>query len=380
MTNTLLKIFCTALMALLVACHGERNRMEEFSQQVYEPRYAEGFSIVRAPESKSSILISRNPWQGAEGVESMLFITRDGEQPPVGFSGQVLRGDARRVVCLSSSHIAMLDAIGCVESVVGVSGIDFISNEYIVANRDKVGDVGYDNAVDYEMLVALDADVVLLYGITGANAMETRLREMGIPYIYIGEYVEQAPLGKCEWMVAIAEIMGRRAEAEQLFEQIPQRYEALVELAAAAETPRPKVMLNTPYADTWFMASTSSYLARLIADAGGEYIYKQNDSSTSQPIDLEQAAMLTAEADVWLNVSGVATVRQLCERYPKFADVKCVRERAIYNSDRRATPAGGNDFWESGVVRPDEVLGDMIKIFHPELLSDREFVYYRQLE
>ena len=367
-------------MALLVACHGERSRLEEFKQNVYEPHYAEGFSIVAAPERSSTLLISRNPWQGAEGVESMLFIARDGEQPPVGFTGQVLQGDAKRVVCLSSSHIAMLDAIGCVESVVGVSGIDFISNEFVVANRDKIGDVGYDNAIDYEMVVALDADVVLLYGITGANAMEAKLSEMGIPYIYIGEYVEQAPLGKCEWMVAIAEIMGRRAEAEQLFVQIPQRYETLVEIASAAESPRPKVMLNTPYADTWFMASTSSYLARLIADAGGEYIYKQNNSTTSQPIDLEQAAMLTAEADVWLNVSGVATVQQLKDRYPKFADVRCVRERAVYNSDRRATAAGGNDYWESGVVRPDVVLGDMIKIFHPELLGDREFVYYRQLE
>ena len=376
----LFKILSLLLMALLVACHGERSRLEEFTQKVYEPHYAEGFSIVAAAEGRSTLLISRNPWQGAEGVESMLFIARDGEQPPVGFTGQVLQGDAKRVVCLSSSHIAMLDAIGCVESVVGVSGIDFISNEYVVANRDKIGDVGYDNAIDYEMVVALDADVVLLYGITGANAMEAKLREMGIPYIYIGEYVEQAPLGKCEWMVAVAEIMGRRAEAEQLFAQIPQRYEALVEMASAAESPRPKVMLNTPYADTWFMASTSSYLARLIADAGGEYIYKQNNSTTSQPIDLEQAAMLTAEADVWLNVSGVATVQQLKDRYPKFADVKCVREHAIYNSDRRATAAGGNDYWESGVVRPDVVLGDMIKIFHPELLGDREFVYYRQLE
>ena len=44
--------------------------------------------------------------------------------------------------------------------------------------------------------------------------------------------------------------------------------------------------------------------------------------------------------------------------------------------------AGGNDYWESGVVQPDVVLHDLIAIMHPEVLdeNDRELHYYQRLE
>ena len=351
----------------------------DFDVEIYSPNYATGFAIVGAEGWQSSILEINNPWQGAEDVVTRLFIAREGELPPGGFDGQVIEGNANRVICMSSSHVAMLDFVGKVESVVGVSGIDFISNEYVASHRDKVFDVGPDSDANFELVVALDPDIVLLYGVTGACAMENKLRELGIPYAYIGEYLEQAPLGKSEWLIAIAEIVGCRAEAETAFAEIPQRYEALKELAAQATTPQPKVMINTPYADTWFMASTSSYIARLIADAGGDYIYKRNTSSTSLPIDLEQATLLTSAADVWINVGSITSLEDLRGQFPKFGDVECVRNGSVYNCDRRSSVGGGNDFWESGVVYPDIILRDLIKIFHPELISE-EFVYYRRLE
>lgn len=362
------------------ACGEQRVGLEEFSQKDYAPRYAVGFEIVGAEGRASTILLSLNPWQGAEDVQTALFIAREGEQPPAGFTGQVLCERAERIVCMSSTHVALLDAVGAVQSVVGVSGIDFVTNEYVKANRDKVRDVGYDNSVDYEMVVALDPDVVLLYGVTGASSMESKLRELGIPFAYIGEYVEEVPLGKTEWMVAIGEIVGRRTEAEQLFNQIPERYDALREMAAAAATPKPKVMINTPYADSWFMASATSYVARLIADAGGDYIYKKNTLNSSLPIDLEEAALLASQADVWINAGSVATLEDMRAEYPKFADMRCVEQGQIFNFDRRMSPRGGNDYWESGVVRPDVVLRDLIKIFHPELMEGEEFFYYRKLE
>ncbi len=378
---------CYAKLVLLytlllhcVACHENRTaNMMDFDVEIYSPSYATGFAIVGAEGWQSSILEINNPWQGAEDVVTRLFIARDGELPPDGFDGQVIEGNASRVICMSSSHVAMLDFVGRVESVVGVSGIDFISNEYVASHRDKVFDVGPDSDANFELVIALDPDIVLLYGVTGACAMENKLRELGIPYAYIGEYLEQAPLGKSEWLIAIAEIVGCRAEAETAFAEIPQRYRALQELASAATTAKPKVMINTPYADSWFMASTSSYIARLIADAGGDYIYKRNTSSSSLPIDLEQATLLTSAADVWINVGSIISLDDLRRQFPMFSDVECVRNGSVYNCDRRSSVGGGNDFWESGVVYPDIILRDLIKIFHPELISN-EFVYYRRLE
>ena len=371
--------FTLTLMLALSCTEPRTANLQEFNVEIYTPDYAQGFKIIGAQGRQSTILQIENPWQGAEGVAHQLFIARGGEQAPAGFEGEVIEGDAERIICMSSSHVAIFDAIGEVERVVGVSGMNYITNDYVRSNRDIIGDVGQDSDANFELIVALDPDIILLYGITGASSIEGKLRELGIPYAYIGEYLEEDPLGKTEWMVALAEIVGQREKAEQIFKQIPERYEALRTMAAAALSPKPKVMINTPYADSWFMASTSSYVARLIADAGGDYIYRRNTSNTSLPIDLEEAARLCAEADVWINVGSISSLDDMRRQFPKFADVPAVESGAVYNSDRRVHAEGGNDFWESGMVNPDIILRDMIKIFHPELITE-EFVYYRQLE
>ena len=130
------------------------------------------------------------------------------------------------------------------------------------------------------------------------------------------------------------------------------------------------------------MASTESYVARLIADAGGDYIYEKNTSNRSLPIDLEEAYLLTSAADMWLNAGSVSSLGELKAQYPKFANTRCVRNCAVYNCNKRLNVAGGNDYWESGVVQPDVVLHDLIAIMHPEVLAadDRELYYYQRLE
>ena len=130
------------------------------------------------------------------------------------------------------------------------------------------------------------------------------------------------------------------------------------------------------------MESAAQLKVRLIADAGGDYIYKKNTSNRSLPIDLEEAYMLTAQADMWLNAGSAASLGELKSQFPKFANTRCVRNGAVYNCNKRLNAAGGNDYWESGVVRPDVVLHDLIAIMHPEALdeNDRELHYYQRLE
>ena len=374
------RFFAIFVSVLFCACSGGGADMSDYCKELYTPHYAGGFEIVGAEGRQSVIVRTHNPWQGAEGVDTELLIARNGEPVPAGFTGQVLHGEPQRVVCMSSTHIAMMDAAGAVEKIVGVSGADYVTNEYIAARRGSIGDVGYEGNVNYELLVSLMPDLVLLYGIQGASSMESKLRELRIPYVYVGDYLEESPLGKAEWMVAVGEILGRRGQAEALFAEIPVRYNALKELVAASGVKAPAVMVNTPYGDSWFMSPVSSYAARLIADAGGDYICKKNTTTRSLPIDMEEASLLVARADVWINVGTVTTLAELLRSLPRFADARCVREGQVWNCNRRANAAGGNDYWESGIVRPHIILRDLVRIFHPELLPDTELYYYRHIE
>ncbi len=368
------------LIVLLTACNGKKTAsISDFSNQLYTPEYVSGFSIKGADGYESSIITVTNPWQGADSITTQLFIARGGESAPEGFTGQVLEGDASRIVAMSSTHIAMLDAIGEAGRVVGVSGIDYISNPVISANRDSIGDVGYEGNINYELLISLDPDLVLLYGVNGASSMEGKLNELGIPFMYVGDYLEESPLGKAEWMVALSEVVGKRTEGEQVFVGIPVRYNDLKKKVADTALDAPSVMLNTPYGDSWFMPSTESYVARLVKDAGGDYIYKKNTGNASLPIDLEEAYKLTSEADMWLNVGMANTLDELKTSCPKFSDTRCFRNGSVWNNNLKTNVAGGNDYYESAVVNPDILLRDLVKIFHPELVEE-DFVYYKQLK
>ena len=351
---------CYIALALSVSCN-VRTLQEShiFDEVAYMPMHASGFVIDCDSEQNTLIRVTR-PWQGEAPEEQTLAIFQS-QEAAENYRGQHIVGYAKRIVCMSSSYIAMLDAVGKVSTVVGVSGKPYIFNTEI-SNNPAVKDIGYDSNIDYEALLMLRPDIVLMYGISSEDsAVTAKLRELSIPYLYLGDYTEQSPLGKAEWVVAIGEIVGCREVAEQLFADIVERYTAIKESVDTAY--KPKVMFNLPYQDVWYMPSDDSYMVRLVEDAGGEYIYMgKNPTGGSRGISLEEALLLVNRADIWLNPNTVLTLEELRAVAPHFAESEVVKSGNVYNNNRIRTPYGGSDFWESAIVRPDLVLSDLATI------------------
>jgi iron complex transport system substrate-binding protein len=367
------QIALLVVYTLLVSCGG--NGVVLDTEPVYTPRYAKGFSIERDKHSGDKYLVVKNPWQGAEGVVFQMKI--DTLAP------------AKRIIAMSSSHAAMLDAIGCANSIVGLSGCRFIYNSDLCKKiaEGEIAEIGYDSAFDFEKVRALNPDIALLYGIAGEAKMITnKLDELRIPYIYIGDYLEDDPLGKAEWVVALAYICGVGDKGREFFKGVEERYNALRNQKHCSAY-RPRVMLNLPYRDTWFMPPHNSYMVRLIEDAGGEYILTENGdlstlnsqlSTKSTPISLEEALVLATKADFWINLGQIASKEELCAVAPRFAKVDAVKFGRLYNNTKRTNESRGSDFWESGAVRPDIILEDLIKILHYEAPTDSLY-YYKKL-
>lgn len=374
----------------LAACDARKHgSAADFDREVYTPTYAAGFDIRGTRDDDATLVTIRNPWQGAEQVEQHLLVLRNDADAPDDFDGQIVHAPVHRVACLSSSHVALFDALGEVRRIRGVSGIDYIANPYIREHRlcGEVRDIGYDANLDFELLAAMRPNIVLLYGVAGENTVLTgKLRELDIPYIYIGEYLEPAPLGKAEWLMVAAELCDCRDRGAEVFAGIAERYNATarrVQDYVRQHFPDaaglPKVLLNTPYRDMWFMPPARSYMVQLIRDAGGDTFTVSDEGNSSQPVDMEQACLLAADADVWLNTGTCNTLAELKAQNPKFADMPAVRNGFVYNNNRRRTPGGGSDFWESGTVHPDLVLHDLAAILHPGLGADT-LTYYKRLE
>lgn len=372
---------CLFLLFLLIVSCRQKAASDDhsFVVEVYKPACASGFSIWGAEGQKSTIIEVTDPWQSANRVTMRYFVARNGELPPEGFDGVVVPAGAHRIVCMSSSYVGMLDALSEASRIVGVSGLEFISSAYVTAHKDSIRDVGAE--LDFEILLGLKPELVLLYGVNDAQAAITdKLNELSIPYMYVGEYLEEKPLGRAEWLVALAEVLDVRHKAELLFTEIRQRYDDCRSLVAGVKN-RPSVMLNTPWNDSWAMPADCSYMVNLLQDAGADYVFRGKSKTSLSQIGMETAYVLLTKADYWLNIGACTTMRELVDMDSHFSDAKAVKNHRVYNNNRRLTPGKGNDFWESSVVYPDRILKDLIHIFHPEKLTEADTLYYyRHLE
>lgn len=339
--------------------------------------YAKGFSIERYADS--TVVRVRNPWQGANDVEYAYTLVdsalrRHGDVHRIGVP-------ARRVVCMSSSYVAFFDALGCAEAVVGVSGANYI---YSPAVRERieqglVGDVGYGQVLNYELIVSLKPDVLLCFGV-GAESlpMIEKLHELGVPTMLVGEYLEEHPLGKAEWIKVLGTLVGRELQADSLFGAIEQRYRQVAQRVAQQQE-RPAVFMNMPYKDVWYSPGDASYFVQFIRDAGGRYLFADLEGSRSYPISFERAFGAGLQADVWLCPGTATSLADIASFDPRLAQVRPYQQGRVFNNTNRSTPHGGSDFWESGTVRPDVVLHDMAAIFHPALFPEHVLFYFNEL-
>ena len=79
------------------------------------------------------------------------------------------------------------------------------------------------------------------------------------------------------------------------------------------------------------------------------------------------------------NGSGWKTLTAMINDDPRYKEFKAFRSGQVWLYDRKVNAAGINDYWTRGISRPDLILADMIKIFHPELAADHEFEFYKQV-
>jgi iron complex transport system substrate-binding protein len=141
----------------------------------------------------------------------------------------------------------------------------------------------------------------------------------------------------------------------------------------------PVVMTGRSTRGTFVIAGGRSYVAALIADAGGRYAWADNHAAATASVDLEAQVQRAANADVWINGGGWSSLAAMLEDEPRYTEFKAYRQGQVWVYDGAGTPTGGSDYWSRSIARPDLVLGDLVKIFHPQLAFDRTFEWYSKM-
>jgi len=323
-----------------------------------------------------------DPWQKSRNNQFEYYLVEQGAKIPDSLKGeQVFRTPLRKVICLSTTHIGFVDAIGQISTVEGLSGSAYVSNVSIQRGlaENRVHEVGNEQGLNYEMILQLKPDVVFAYGVgSEIGAQINKLHDLGIPVVLVGEYLEQSPLAKAEWIKFFGTFYGKRLEADSVYENIRLRYDS-IKNEVSRERVRPSVLTGLPFKDTWWMAGGQSNLAVLIGDAGGKFLWAENRSREAFPVSLEEVFVRAARADFWINCGSVGDIRELLAFDQRYSELPVVKKSQVYNNNLRSTPGGGNDYWESGVVHPDLVLADLVAILHPKTDVNKAFYYYKHL-
>jgi iron complex transport system substrate-binding protein len=324
-----------------------------------------------------------NPWQKSTDNIFEYFLLKRGENIPSDLKDkQVIFTPAKRVICLSTTHIGYLDALGELGSIIGLSGTNYVSNPEVKrgVSENRIREVGYEQGLNYEMILQLKPDVVFAFGVGAEiNTQLNKLRDLGIPVVLVGEYLEQSPLAKAEWLKFFGAFFEKGEIAGSIFKKAKYNYQILRSMTSKI-TERPTVLTGLPFKDTWWIAGGQSNLAVLIEDAGGKFLWRENQSKEAFPVSLEEVFLRAARADFWINCGSVNSKSELLAFDSRYSDLPAVKNSKIYNNNLRAVTGGGNDYWESGVVHPDLVLADLVKIFHPGMIDHKDFSYYKKIE
>lgn len=402
-------IFLATALAVS-ACGCARNVSGDLPQDVIEPQF-----MNITPEADGGYsLVSISPFDGSQDTT-------------------VISQPLSRLIVMSTSHIGFLDALGADSVIVGVSGGEYVCDSSVTVGlkNGSVEDIGYDASPDYEKIMALKPDLLLTYSVSPVKSQFfSKLESLGIKTFIVNEHLERHPLARAAYIRLFGALTGNMAAADSVLKVVSDNYISLRdsvqgglgandayasdkgELNAGDEkqgsggtegnTPKPrKILVNIPYKDQWFIPGQESYLTTLFKDAGGEILGAKPGSSVSGQISVETAYSLSKEADLWMNVGWCQTLEQLLSVNPLFEDfLRNIQRNAsargysgakgnatnssdtsasvVWNDNNRLNAKGGNDFWESGVVRPDLLLRDLIGIFRGE--DNRTPIYYKSIK
>jgi iron complex transport system substrate-binding protein len=379
-TALLLQRLAFLLLLCLSACSTPvaEERTEEAQETTkVELKEAKNFSIER--QGKLILLKIGQAWPEAKEQFSYVLYPRE-EEAPRGFPNAIkIAIPVERIICTGTTQIAMLDALGASDKIVGLTNGQYLYNPALRKRlaAGELVDLGNDQSFNYEKLLQANPDLVFSFSIGNTQQLK-KIQDLGLPAVLLSEFMEESPLGRAEWMRFIACFIGKEELAEAKFDSLYQNYQNLKkELKQIAE--KPTVFTGVAQQGAWYVAGGQSFVSKFIQDAGGEYLWADNEARGGLPLDFEVVLNKAEKADVWLNVVLAQDLEQLKGMDERYSLFQAHQQQQVYSYTARVSENGGYDFFESAIVRPDLVLKDLIRIFHPQLLPENQLYYYKKL-
>jgi iron complex transport system substrate-binding protein len=380
MRNTINLILIIILSA---SCTGKNDKkIDKKPAEAQAIKYAEKFSLVET--DSCTILTIFNPWQGASGISHVYYLVKkDQINSCRSDTSRNIIVPLEKIVCMSTTQLGMIVALGEENTLKGISGSDLIYDNNLIEklNDGSLNDIGYESGINNELLITIAPDLIMTYGIGSESAGYLgKIRELGFKVLFNADYLENNPLGRAEWIKVFGALYCREEMADSIFKSIEEKYNSIRELIIHNVVKRPTVLSGLPFRDSWFISPGNSFISQLIEDAGGTYLWKDTKSDVSMPLSIEAVFLKSLKADFWINLGTVNFKEEIYSLDRRLAELPSFKSGNLYNNNNRTGPGGGNDFWESGAISPHLILLDIAAILHPELFNEHELFFYKKVE
>lgn len=348
------------------------------------PDSGEPMRYARWLRMDDSVATVVSPWREGEVLGSYPLVT------------------AHRIVSQTSLHAWLAFRLGAADRLTGVMDADYVVSPEVRAalaagdapsqrgDTAVLRDMGNSMTPNLERIKASGCDLILAspFENAGYGALET----LGVSIVSCADYMESHPLGRAEWMRFYGRLFGQPVRADSLFAAEDSTYHSLLTLLPSPINHNPSPINHNPSTllglrtgQSWYVPGGESYLGQLLADAGADYVFADETTTGSVPMDFETVYSRARDAEVWIFTYAAPpgadgqfvpmTLADLAAQDPRYREFRAFRDCHIWACNTLAVP-----YYDILPWQPATLLRELIAILHPELLPDYRLQYFHRLE
>jgi len=298
-------------------------------------RYATGFQLE---QTDSAILLTIfSPWQPNQIMGTYTIAT-----------------PYTRLASNACTHVGYIKELNALSSLVGITDRQLVYTPL----PSTIAHLGNSMSPDLERILLSHPDAILLSTYAEGDQTPSHLQNLNIPVIYINEWQETHPLARAEWIRVFGAITGHLPQADSIFASVCLAYYRFTDSPIHRFTNLPSILSGQDFRGTWYVPAGHTYMAQLFRDAGYSYRYQDDPHTSSLPLTTEQIIREFENADVWVGVQA-SSLEELAQIDHHHTWLKAFQQGRVFSFQKRTTPSGGNDFWETGTVHPEYILHDL---------------------
>lgn len=380
MKSILSKYSLFFFLIFAVSCKkNEENKVVSEDKTANSIQYAKGLEIYKY-DNYSVVKVS-NPWPDAEKGFTYVLHKKGISVPDSLKNYTQIQVPIQSIVVTSTTHIPSLEMLGVENTLLGFPNTNYVSSEKTRALIDakKVKEIGTNQSLNTEVLIDLAPDVIVGFSIDNNNKTYHNLEKNGQKIIYNGDWTEQSPLGKAEWIKFFGALYGLEEKADIQFKTIEKEYTEALALAKKTKV-KPTVFSGAIYQEKWYLPGGKSWASLFIKDANATYLWAENTETGSLSLSFETVLEKAENADFWIGPAQFTTLKEMTDDNPNYKFFKAYKDKNVYSFSTKKGKTGGVLYYELAPNRPDLILKDLIKIMHPEVLPDYELFFFEKLK